>query len=827
MSNLFSEEDIYDMGFEPLEIEDGERLSATYKLYLDNRGNFSEFKGAQMAIYPVLGNTIPFPFQILQLEAVSPMELAMARGAYNDGGMLFLGVAGDNCLAPDPNIPSPERICEYGVVAKIIDFKSITDNGSALITVLTGIKGRINMEKTALIDHQHPFEAFVDKVKTTFRSSAKFELLLKELRIHFETLVKMTGNRHAQMLLDMMGIIKEPQILLYFLAMHLPVSREEKYRLLEEGSLITMAENAISLADNAIGDILVRRDVMGKVHEQMSQQQRENHLRIQMQAIKGELGENYEENADIAELQQRGAEKKWNAEVARHFAKELQKMSRFNVAMPEYSIQYTYLDMLLNLPWENYSEADFTLDQVLETLDEDHYGLEKVKKRIVEHMAVHKLRGDMKAPILCLAGAPGVGKTSLGKSIARALGRDYHRIALGGVSDEAEVRGHRRTYIGAMAGRIMSALAKCGHGNPVILLDEIDKIGKGLKGDPSQALLEVLDPEQNVAFHDNYVDVDYDLSKVFFIATANDLSEVPGPLLDRMEVIEISGYVTEEKIEIALRHLVPRSLLKNGFSKGEVSFTREAVKCLIESYTRESGVRQLEKKISAVLRKLACLKADGKDFTKTITEETVRELLGKESVSREMYEGNDYSGVVTGLAWTAAGGEILFIETSVSEGKGDKLTLTGNLGTVMKESATIALEYLKSHPEKIGMTVKDIATRDIHLHVPEGAVPKDGPSAGITMTVSIASALTGRKVRNKLAMTGEMTLRGKVLPVGGIKEKILAARRAGITDIMLCSINRKDVEEIPERYLDGLTFHYVDHIDEVLAFALLDEKANI
>lgn len=452
--------------------------------------------------------------------------------------------------------------------------------------------------------------------------------------------------------------------------------------------------------------------------------------------------------------------------------------------------------------------------------------MEKVKERIIEHIAVLKLRKDLKAPILCLYGPPGVGKTSLGKSIAEALGREYARVSLGGLHDESEIRGHRRTYIGSMPGRIMAALAKCGTGNPVFVLDEIDKIGRDFKGDPSTALLEVLDPEQNVKFHDNYIDHDYDLSKILFIATANDLGGISAPLRDRMEIIDVGGYITEEKVEIARRHLIPKSIAEHGLEPEDVDLSRDAIVKIVEFYTRENGVRQLEKKIARLMRKIARIKASGKKMPGKIKAGDIVFFLGKEEVYPELYENNDYSGVVTGLAWTQVGGDILFIETSLSPGKGDKLTLTGNLGDVMKESAAISLQYLKAHAEKFNIDREKFEKFDIHVHVPEGAVPKDGPSAGITMTTSMASALSGRKVRQRLAMTGEMTLRGKVLPVGGIREKILAAKRAGITDIMLSSQNKKDIDDINQKYLKGLSFHYVDRVEEVLDFALLNEIAD-
>jgi ATP-dependent Lon protease len=478
------------------------------------------------------------------------------------------------------------------------------------------------------------------------------------------------------------------------------------------------------------------------------------------------------------------------------------------------------------LPWNVYSKDNFNLKKVEAKLNHDHYGLEKVKDRILEHLAVLKQRGDMKAPIICLYGPPGVGKTSLGKSIAEALNRKYVRVSLGGLHDEAEIRGHRRTYIGAMSGRIIEGLTKAGSSNPVFVLDEIDKLGQDFKGDPSSALLEVLDPEQNSHFHDNFIDIDYDLSKVLFIATANSLSELSQPLLDRMELIEISGYIEEEKIEIAKRHLIPKQLIENGYKAKEIDFPKPTIAKIIESYTRESGVRELEKKIAKVLRRVARMKMSAEPYPTSIAVDDLKKLLGTEDYSSDRYEGNEFAGVVTGLAWTAVGGEILFVESSLSKGKGEKLTLTGNLGDVMKESAIIALQYLKSHSDQFGINYELFDKYNVHIHVPEGAIPKDGPSAGITMVTSLASSFTQRKVRDHLAMTGEITLRGKVLPVGGIKEKILAAKRAGITDIIICHENKKDIDEIKDTYLKGLTFHYVKTVKDVIDFALLDDKVE-
>ena len=606
---------------------------------------------------------------------------------------------------------------------------------------------------------------------------------------------------------------------LNFIAFNSPLDYHEKQQLLEISDVHKRTSMLYHHLDLALQKLELRADIQTRTHEDLTQMQKEQFLKQQMRAIRDELGSDAGD-ADIDELNERAAKMPWNKDAQTHYEKEVRKLERYSPQSPEYAIQYAYLDTLLNLPWNKYSPDNFSLDKVEKILDRDHYGLDKVKERIIEQMAVVKLRKDMKAPIICLYGPPGVGKTSLGKSVADALGREYTRISLGGLHDEAEIRGHRRTYIGAMPGRIMAALEKCGTGNPVFVLDEIDKIGSDFKGDPSTALLEVLDPEQNNKFHDNYIDCDYDLSKILFIATANDLSTISRPLLDRMEIIEIDGYIPEEKIEIARRHLVAKSLEEHGFPSDEITFRRDALAYIVERYTRESGVRQLEKRIAKILRKIARLKASDKDYPRIVTLKNVKEFLGKEEVNPDSYESNEFLGVVTGLAWTQVGGEILFIESSLSEGKGEKLTLTGNLGAVMKESAVIALQYLKAHARQLGIDPKKFSEMDVHVHVPEGAIPKDGPSAGITMVTSLASSFTGRKVRSKVAMTGEITLRGKVLPVGGIKEKILAAKRAGITDIVLCEENRKDIEEISDRYLEGLTFHYVSKIEEVPDFAL-------
>ena len=573
----------------------------------------------------------------------------------------------------------------------------------------------------------------------------------------------------------------------------------------------------------------LKKQIRTKTREDLDEQQREYFLQQQIKNIKEELG-NGEGSPERRDLEAKAKKKKWTTEVRDTFYKELEKLEMYNPQSPEYSVQLNYLQTMVNLPWGEYTADNLNLKRAQRTLDRDHYGMEKVKERILEYMAVLQLRGNLKSPILCLYGPPGVGKTSLGKSIASAMKRKYVRISLGGVHDESEIRGHRRTYIGAMPGRIIKSLQKAGSSNPVFILDEIDKVTQNtINGDPSSALLEVLDPEQNNAFHDNYLDVDYDLSHVMFIATANDLNTIPRPLLDRMEIIEVSGYITEEKIEIAKRHLVPRELENTGLDTNEpkIKFNKASLEKIIEQYTRESGVRQLEKQVNKALRKMAFNKAmDGELAYTDITPEKLESLLGKPPFYRDIYQGNDYAGVVTGLAWTSVGGEILFIETSLSKGKPGKLTLTGNLGDVMKESSVIALEYVKAHVDALGIDYRLFEQWNIHIHVPEGATPKDGPSAGITIATSIASALTQRKVRKNTAMTGEITLRGKVLPVGGIKEKILAAKRAGITDIVMCKENKKDIDEIPEKYLKGVEFHYVENVQQVWDFTLTNERVE-
>ena len=623
--------------------------------------------------------------------------------------------------------------------------------------------------------------------------------------------------------------INNPVVAVNYVCSTMPFSITDKIKMLEENSIKDRLFALMKVLNREIQFQHLRQNIRSKTREDLDEQQREYFLHQQIKNIKEELGDG-DSAPEKKELLEKSKTKKWSEDIAKIFQKELDKLETLNPQSPDYSVQVNYLQTMVNLPWNEYTKDDLDLKRAKRILDKDHYGMEKVKERILEYIAVLQLRGNLKSPILCLYGPPGVGKTSLGKSIAEAMKRKYVRVSLGGLHDESEIRGHRKTYIGAMPGRIIKNIQKAGSSNPVFILDEIDKVTQNtINGDPSSALLEVLDPEQNNAFHDNYLDMDYDLSKVMFIATANDLNTIPRPLLDRMELIEVSGYITEEKVEIAKRHLVPKELENTGLDQLEEKpkFAKTTLEKIIESYTRESGVRQLEKQINKTMRKLAFKQAMDKQLPYTkITPDKLEDLLGKAPFTRDIYQGNNYAGVVTGLAWTSVGGEILFVETSLSKGKAGKLTLTGNLGDVMKESAAIALEYVKAHSNALNVDYRIFDQWNLHIHVPEGATPKDGPSAGITIATSIASALTQRKVRKNIAMTGEITLRGKVLPVGGIKEKMLAAKRAGITDIIMCSENKKDVEEIPEIYRKNLQFHFVENVQEVWDFALTDEKVD-
>lgn len=714
--------------------------------------------------------------------------------------------------------PDFNDLYNVGVVADIIKVLELPDNTTNVI-----LQGRSGFKLDSLTENTPYLRGKITPVSDILpgKKDEEFDALILALKELTFGILKNLGEETKEMIFAIKNI-ESPVYLVNFLATNTPIDPAQKQKLLQEPSLKKRAYRLYTSLSKEAQFIALKADIQSKTREDLSQQQREHFLQQQLRTIQDELGGSVQEQ-DLEELKERADNKVWPEDVAKIFTKELRKLERTHPQSPDFSVQYNYLDVLLNLPWNEYTEDNFNLKKVEKHLNKDHYGLEKVKDRIIEHLAVLKLRNDMKAPIICLYGPPGVGKTSLGKSIADSLNRKYVRVSLGGLHDEAEIRGHRRTYIGAMPGRIIQGLMKSGSSNPVFVLDEVDKIGQDFKGDPASALLEVLDPEQNSHFHDNYIDVDYDLSKILFIATANSLSTLSQPLLDRMELIDVSGYIIEEKIEIARKHLIPKQLENHGFEPKEIDFPKPVLAKIIESYTRESGVRELDKKIAKILRRVARLKATGLEYPHTITLEKVKEYLGADDYVSDKYEGNEFAGVVTGLAWTAVGGEILFVESSLSKGKGEKLTLTGNLGDVMKESAVIALQYLRSHSSLFGIKEDLFDNYNVHIHVPEGAIPKDGPSAGITMVTSLASSFTQRKVKDHLAMTGEITLRGKVLPVGGIKEKILAAKRAGITDIILCKDNRKDIEEIKDIYLKGLKFHYVKTVKEVIDIALTDE----
>ena len=805
------------------ELDDTHEQESSFSLIADFDGNeeqlFEEEIDKCLPILP-LRNMVLFPGVVLPVAIGRKSSLRLIDHAYKKGKTI-----GAVCqLRPEVERPGLEDLYPIGVVAKIVRVFEMPDQTTTVI-----LQG---MQRFQLLEvHDAPKENFllgtVSQLQESFpeKGDMEFKVLVdtcKDLTVQF---IKNADNIQAEAAFAIKNINSQ-MFLINFICANLPLSVEEKEQLLKEDSLQDRAYRLLGYLKREVKLAELKANIQMRTKEDLDQQQREYFLQQQMKNIQDELGGNPQDQ-DLAELQQRASKKKWNEEVRRVFERELSKLERTNPQSPDYNVQLNYLETLLSLPWNEYTTDNLNLSHAEKVLNKDHYGLEKVKERILEHLAVLKLRGDLKSPIICLYGPPGVGKTSLGRSIAAALGRKYVRVSLGGLHDESEIRGHRRTYIGAMPGRIIKNLMKAGSSNPVFILDEIDKVSQAtVNGDPSSALLEVLDPEQNNAFHDNFLDIDYDLSKVMFIATANNLNTIPAPLLDRMELIEVSGYITEEKIEIARRHLIPKEMENVGMNKQHaVKLPKATIEAIIESYTRESGVRELEKKISKVFRKLVRSYATHGSYPMAeVKPANLKELLGAPEYTRDKYQGNDYAGVVTGLAWTAVGGEILFVETSVSRGKGGRLTLTGNLGDVMKESAMLALEYIKAHAPLLGIDPEVFENWNIHVHVPEGAIPKDGPSAGITMATSLASALTQRKVKSNLAMTGEITLRGRVLPVGGIKEKILAAKRAGIKEIILCSDNRKDIEEIPAIYLKGLTFHYVTDVKEVFRLALTDEK---
>lgn len=769
---------------------------------------------------PILAvrNMVLFPGVVLPVSVGRRSSMKLIEDAMDQNKLV--GVV----CQKNPNIDQPDLkdIYTTGTIAKIVRTLELPDKTTTVI-----LQGACRFRLTKVTQTEPYMMGTVKKLKEALpeKDDDEFNAIVDSCKDSTVEYLRTADTFFGESQFAIQNI-RNKMFLINFICTNISFPISEKEILLEEPSLKERGLGLLSILNRETQFADLKAKIQTKTHEDLNDQQREFFLQQQIRNIQEELGEN-DEDSDIAQLRKEAKKKKWPEKVAKFFEKEVMKLEHINQQAPDYNVQLNYLNTILGLPWDTYTKDNLNIKNAERILNRDHYGMEKVKERILEYLAILKMKGNMNPPILCLFGPPGVGKTSLGKSIADALKRKYVRVSLGGVHDEAEIRGHRRTYIGAMPGRIIKGISRAASSNPVFILDEIDKVQtNSISGDPASALLEVLDPEQNSTFHDNFLDMDYDLSHVMFIATANSLSTIPQPLLDRMELIEVSGYIADEKVEIARRHLIPKIEKDLGMDNHpEIKFTKPGIEKIIENYTRESGVRQLEKKISKIFRKLAMgYVKDGVFPYTTINPEAVRALLGVEEVTRDKYQGNAEAGVVTGLAWTSVGGEILFIETSLSRGKGGKLTITGNLGNVMKESAILALEYVKAHADYLSIQPSVFENWNIHIHVPEGAVPKDGPSAGITIATSLASALTQRKVRKNVAMTGEITLRGKVLPVGGIKEKILAAKRAGITDIVMSEENRKDIEEINDVYLKGLTFHYVKTVKEVWDFALLDEK---
>ena len=758
-----------------------------------------------------LRNKVLFPDIMLPISIARQSSLQIAQMAYERQ----IPIAVCCQKEAEKEIPSFNDIYHVGTYAYIVKVLELPDNSHMAI-----IKGQKRIQVTEvtqdlpyLIGRVNVLHEDLSKIQ----NNSSFDATIMQVK-ELATDIFRSTNMPAE-LTRAMRSITDPVSFINYICVNYSFNIADKQTLLEETDFVKRTDSVLSLLHKEKQMHELKQSITERTRGELSKQQREYFLQQQIQTIQKELGDTSEQ--EIEQMRKDGQKKKWNQTTADFFEKELKKLERMPAHSPDYSTQYAFLQLMLELPWNEYSEDNYDIKRAETILNTDHYGMEEVKERILEFLSVLKMKGNMKSPIICLYGPPGVGKTSLGKSIAQSLGRKYARISLGGLHDEAEIRGHRRTYIGAMPGRIIQNIQKVGTSNPVFVLDEIDKISNDYHGDPSSALLEVLDPEQNSTFHDNYLDTDYDLSNVLFIATANSLNTIPRPLLDRMELIEMTGYLLEEKIEIAKRHLIPKVMKEHGLENDKIVFDDSIITNIIENYTRESGVRELERQIGRVVRKVVKCMAMEENYNTTITSDDLTTYLGKPRYSKDIYENNDYVGVATGLAWTQVGGEILFIETSLSSSKQPSLKLTGNLGDVMKESATIALEYIHSHAADLGIKAEKFEKNSVHIHVPEGAIPKDGPSAGITITTALASAFTGRKIRERVAMTGEMTLRGKVLPVGGIKEKILAAKRAGITDIVLCKDNQKDIEEINQQYVKGVNFHYVTDIHEVFDFALL------
>lgn len=757
-----------------------------------------------------LRNTVLFPGVVIPITVGRQKSLKLIQDVFKTDKLLGTITQLDGSV----DNPEPKDLYKIGTVAQILKILEMPDGSTSVI-----IQGKRRFETKEYMGDTPFFKARISLLDDIIpEESAEFNAIVGSMKDLSMKIAKFSMNVTPEATFAVKNI-ENSTFLINFICSNTDLKVNEKQSLLEVSDIRERGIQAISYLVKEVQMLELKKDIQSKVKLDLDQQQREYLLNQQIKTIQNELGGNPIEQ-EINELKEQAKSKKWRKDVAKHFEKEVNKLQRLNPAAGEYSVQFSYCQTLLDLPWNEYTEDNFDLKHAEQVLDEDHYGLEKVKERILEHLAVLKLKNDLKSPILCLYGPPGVGKTSLGKSIARALDRKYLRMSLGGLHDESEIRGHRKTYIGAMPGRIIQNIRKVKSSNPVFILDEIDKVSSDFHGDPASALLEVLDPEQNFEFHDNYIEIDYDLSRVMFIATANTLGTIAPPLRDRLELIDVSGYIMEEKVEIAKRHLIPKQLENHGLSPKQAVFKNEIIEHIIERYTRESGVRELDKKIAKVIRRIAKRIALNEHYNKKLTLDDIHNYLGVEKFTKEDYQGNEFYGVVTGLAWTAHGGEILMVESSQSKGKGN-LTLTGNLGDVMKESAMLALEYLKSHSSDFQIDASVFENHNWHIHVPEGAIPKDGPSAGITMVSSLASMITKRKVRKNIAMTGEITLRGKVLPVGGIKEKILAAKRAGIKEVILSADNKKDLSEIKDIYLKGLKFKFVENIGEVLDYVLL------
>ncbi len=769
----------------------------------------------ELSILPIK-NTVLFPGVVIPITVGRQKSIKLVKKAYQ-GNRIIGVVAQKNANAEEPTL---DDLYKTGTVARIIKMLVLPDGNTTII-----IQGKNRFAIKEFVQEEPYLTARIElQPEPMINASGKeAKALVQSLKDAATKILKLNPEipLEAQVALDN---ISSMSFLVNFLSSNLNVDVADKQKILETQNIIDRSTLLLQYMLKDIQMLEIKHEIQRKVHTDIDQQQRDYFLRQQIKVLQDELGFDGPDK-EVEKLRKRAESKKWSKTVADHFNKELDKLLRINPMAAEYPVAMNYIEFMLDLPWGEYTKDDFDLKRAKKILDHDHFGLTKVKNRILEYLAVLKLKNDMKGPILCLYGPPGVGKTSLGRSIAKALQRKYVRMSLGGVHDEAEIRGHRKTYVGAMPGKILQNIKKSQSSNPVFILDEIDKIKSDFRGDPSSAMLEVLDPEQNNSFGDNYLEVEYDLSKVLFIATANSLDTIHPALRDRMEIIEVTGYTLEEKVEIAAKHLVPKQLAEHGLKASQVKITKQAIAKMINGYTRESGVRGLERKIGTLVRSIAKSVAMEETFEKVVTEETVRKVLGAELFDDELYQGNEIAGVVTGLAWTQVGGEILFVESSLSRGKGT-LTISGQLGDVMKESAVAALSYLKSNAERLDIDYRVFQQYDLHIHVPAGAVPKDGPSAGITMLTSLASIYTQRKVKANLAMTGEITLRGKVLPVGGIKEKILAAKRSGIKEIVLSAKNKRDIDEIEKHYVKGLTFHYVDTIDEVLKVALLKDKVK-